>query len=148
MITCFTPMGYIRFTRSLVRFCGMPHYEALSFLNQCARANFDAYRAADPDNRTGSVHGIDMDKWAEGKPYYTEVQLYKSMQVLFLNIGGANDVAILPETASHLRALMNDLRERFLHSYGMEIDDERTVYTLCEDTLEPQNELVTCLVVG
>lgn len=145
MITCFTPIGYIRFARSLVRFCGLHHYKELSFLNQCAHANFDAYRAAAHDERTGSIQGINMDKWDEGKPYHTEVQLYKSMQSLFPNIGGTEGVALLPEPAAHLRALMNDLRERFRKSYGMEIDDERTVYSLCEETLEPELEVPVCI---
>lgn len=53
--------------------------------------------------------------------------------------------AVHAEAASHLRAILNDLEERFWRAYGIEITDSRTVYTLCEPTLSPRLEPVVCL---
>lgn len=138
MIICFTPAGFSRFSHSLSRFCGMNRTEALMFANRCARANFDTFRAAPPDDRAGKLEGLSLSLWDEAKPYQTEVQLYKSMQALLANIGGETDVQ--REAASHLRALCNDLNEHCWNSYGLDMEDERTVYALCGDTLEPTNE--------
>lgn len=138
MIICFTPAGFSRFSHSLSRFCGMNRTEALTFANRCARANFDAFRTAPPDDRAGRPEGLSLSLWDEAKPYQTEVQLYKSMQALLANIGGETDVQ--RETAAHLRALCNDLNEHCWNSYGLDIEDGRTVYALCGDTLEPADE--------
>lgn len=138
MITCFTSVGFSRFALSLSRFCDMNRTEALVVANQCARANFDAFRAAPPDNRTGKPEGLSLSLWDESTPYQTEVQLYKSMQALLANIGGETDVQ--RDTAVRLRALCNDLNEHCWNSYGLDIEDERTVYALCGDTLEAADE--------
>lgn len=138
MITCFTSAGFSRFCHSLSRFCGMNRTEALTFTNLCARANFDAFRAAPPDDRTGKPEGLSLSLWNEAKPYQTEVQLYKSMQALLANIGGETDVQ--REAAVRLRALCNDLNEHCWNSYGLDIEDERTVYALCGDTLDTADE--------
>lgn len=139
MITCFTPAGFSRFTLSLSRFCHMNRMEALVLTNLCARANFDAFRAAAPGERRGEIRGItSFSLWIDGKPYQTEVQLYKAIQTLLCNMEGGENAAT--EAASHLRALLNDLNEHCWNSYGLDIEDVRTVYTLCKPTLEPETE--------
>lgn len=139
MITCFTPAGYSRFSHSLSRFCGMNRSEALTFVNLCARANFDAFRAAPPDRRIGEMRGLSsFSLWNDGSPYHTEVQLYKSVQALLANIGDETDVQ--REVAVKLRALCGNLNDHCWNSYGLDIEDERTVYALCGDTLEPADE--------
>lgn len=50
------------------------------------------------------------------------------------------------EAASHLRAILNDLEERFWRAYGMEITDKGTGYALCESTLAPDVEPMRCLL--
>ena len=138
MITCFTSAGFSRFSHSLSRFCGLNRTEALVLANQCARANFDAFRAAPPDDRTGRLEEPSLSLWDEAKPYQTEVQLYKSMQALLDNIGGETDVQ--REAAVQLRALCGDINEHCWNGYGLDIEDERTVYAMCEATLEPAKE--------
>lgn len=139
MITCFTPAGFSRFTLSLSRFCGMNRTEALVLTNQCARANFDAFRAAAPGERRGEIRGLaSFSLWNEGKPYQTEVQFYKAIQALLPNMEGGEHADT--EAAAHLRALLNELNEHCWNSYGLDIEDERTVYLLCEATLEPETE--------
>lgn len=142
MTICFTPTGFSRFAHSLSRFCGMSRPEALTFANQCAHANFDAFRVALPEERMGEIKGLSL--WDEAKPYQTEVQLFKAIQALLGNIGGETDSE--QESAAHLRALLNDLNEHCWNSYGLDIEDERTVYALCESTLEPNTEPPVCLV--
>lgn len=144
MVICFSPTGFSRFAHSLSRFCGMTHPEALTFANLCARANFDAFRAAPPDKCMREIKGLSISPWDEAKPYQTEVQLYKAIQALAANIGGEMDGE--PECAAHLHALLNDLNERCWNSYGLDIEDDRTVYALCESTLEPETEPPVCLL--
>lgn len=138
MIICFTFAGFSRFSHSLSRFCGMNRTQALVLANQCARANFDTFRAVPPDDREGKVEGLSLSLWDDAKPYQTEVQLYKSMQALLDNIG--DETGLQRETAAHLRALCNDLNEHCWNGYGLDIEDNLTVYALCEATLEPADE--------
>ena len=146
MITCFTPAGYIRFAHSLIRFCDMREAEALVFINLCARANYNAHRAAPPHEQAGVIRGISWDGWEDGKPYHTEVQFYKAMQALAENMQGGLQSPLHQEAAAHLQALMNDISGQFFHAYGFDIEDTRTVYGLCESALEPEAEPAVCLL--
>lgn len=87
---------------------------------------------------------VDFSAWDSASPYLTEVQLYKSMRILFGEMGG--EACVNTEAGSHLRALMNDVSERFWRAYCMEITDSRTVYALCEATLAPDAEPAACLL--
>ena len=93
--------------------------------------------------RRCSGEALDFSPYECAEPYLTEVQFYHSMQTLFQRMGGED--AVHSETTSHLRALMNDVAERFWRAYGVEITDSRTVYALCEPTLSPSAEPVACL---
>lgn len=139
MITCFTPAGFSRFTLSLCRFCGMKRTEALVLTNLCARSNFDAFRTAAPSERRGEIRGLaSFSLWNEGKPYQTEVQFYKAIQTLLINMKGGENADT--EAAAKLRSLLNELNEHCWDSYGLDMEDELTVYALCEPTLEPDTE--------
>lgn len=142
MVTCFTPAGFSRFAHSLSRFLGMKCTEAMVLTNQCARANFDAVRASSPKN-SNVIQGISL--WDIGKPYHTEIQLYKSIQALLENMAISDEKSV-QDTTAHLRAIMNDLNDRFWNSYGIDIEDELTVYAQCESTLEPASEPFVCLL--
>lgn len=145
MITCFTPVGYIRFARSLVRFCGMERAEALTITNRLARLNFDLFRAAAPEDRQGEVRGLSLEMWNQAFPYHTEIQLYRSVQTLY-HMAITNHLE--PEATpivQELEQLMHSINNRFFLCYGCFIESELTTYTFCEDTLEPQNEFGYCV---
>lgn len=67
MITCFTPAGFTRFVLSLSRFCDMNCTEALLFVNQCARANYDTFRA---DGQNGGPYPLPV-RYRESVPNST-----------------------------------------------------------------------------
>ena len=145
MITCFTPMGYIRFARSLVRFCGMERDEALTLTNRFARLNFDLFRAAAPEDRQGEIRGLSLEMWHEALPYHTEIQLYRSVQTLYAM---AISNHIEPESApivQELEQLMHNINDRFFLCYSCFIESELTTYVFCEDTLEPTLEFEYCM---
>jgi hypothetical protein len=51
------------------------------------------------------------------------------------------------EAASRLRCLMGNIEYRFFKTYGMEIDDVRTVYALCAWNILPERgEPAVCLM--
>ena len=135
MIIRFSPVGLSRFSLSLSRFFGMRRSEALDCTNLCALANYDAVRAT---QFIAHIEPVAFALWDSGIPYLTEVQMYKSMQTLLSNI--LLRTPDKQEAACLIRAKMSELTERIWNSYNLDIEDKRTVYALCEETLAPQAE--------
>lgn len=50
------------------------------------------------------------------------------------------------EATAQLRTLLNELNEHCWDSYGLDMEDELTVYALCEPALEPDMEPVCVLL--
>lgn len=144
MITCFTSTGFNRLVRSLIRFCAMNRYDAVSLVYLCACANGEAYTAAKPYEREGMPEVVVLSLWGSYAPYQTEVQLYRAMQTLDANMRGG--CGALQEAQARFRALINDVADRFQNSFNMDIQDERTVYAFCDESLDPALEPTVCLL--
>ena len=71
------------------------------------------------------------------RPYKTDIQTIKALTLLEWNmeIGGAN-----AEAVSQLCRAKTDYAQRFYDMTGYNYKDTVTSYSLCEDTLDPDNE--------
>lgn len=70
------------------------------------------------------------------RPYFTEIQFYKALQVLDANIQRWGLTMAQQEGVRKLWCIMGDLAEQFWKAFDMEIEDGRTVYADCADNLE------------
>lgn len=71
------------------------------------------------------------------RPYKTEIQTIKALTLLEWNMemGGAN-----AEAVNQLCRIKTDYAQRFYDETGYSYQDTVTSYSLCEDTLDPDNE--------
>lgn len=136
MIRRFTVAGYAHLYRSLMRFCRMRSGEASSFVSQLRAANVDSYCRAFPLTCV-EVPAMDDFCFEDKRPYFTEVQLYKALQVLEVNICWRGLSRGQKENVRKLRCVIKDIAEQFWKAYGVEIEDECTVYADCASSLEP-----------
>ena len=72
------------------------------------------------------------------RPYRTEVQLYKAILSLQRSIDRDFIITSQREALQKLRCIAGNLEYRFYKSYGMEIEDKRTVYSECVYRLIPK----------
>jgi hypothetical protein len=135
--------------RSLLRFHGKRTGEAKELHFTHNTANLDSYVYAHPDARLRESSPFTFCKKLDGRlrPYRTEVQLYKSLCALERGIDREAVTSSQREAVSRLRCLISGIEYRFFKTYGMEIDDRRTVYSLCAFSLVPKdNEPAVCLM--
>jgi hypothetical protein len=127
----------------------MKSAEAKEFLYILGTANADSYAYAHPEARiresSPAVFCGRLDNYL--RPYRTEVQMYKSLCALIRSIDREVITGPQREALQKLRCLASDLEGRFIRTYGMEIDDRRTVYSECAFRLVPdEDEPSVCLM--
>jgi hypothetical protein len=134
--------GYIYLYRSLLRFCDMNTGEAKELLYTLNTANIDSYAYSHPDARLRESSPLTFCRRLDicHRPYRTEVQLYKSLCALLRGIDREAITAAQCEAASHLCCMTRSIEYRFFRTYGLEIDDMRTVYSLCAWNLVPKDD--------
>ena len=81
------------------------------------------------------------------RPYRTEVQLYRALEVLRRNIIRDALTSEQREALARLNWLMRSLEYSFYKTFGVEIGDMQTVYSECADGLVPNSgEPSVCLM--
>ena len=140
----FTIKGYARFYRSLPRFYQeIDDAYALKFMYSLHLAANSAYRRKNPDK--GITEYTEKDFYPlilekDVKPYRTEVQLYRALELLKESLSGDGLNDSQTTLISDLINLMLDLESRFYKAFGIAITDKRTVYSLCEKSLVANND--------
>jgi hypothetical protein len=74
-------------------------------------------------------------RFSDTKPYRTEVQFHRAMEAIFYSL---NLTTVKPEHTAHvveLALMIGNSALKFFKSYGMEIEDTRTVYRKCTRSL-------------
>ena len=153
MVNKIVPIpGYIHLYRSLLRFCDRPSAELKEMLYLLNTANLDSYSFYHPDAQITESGPVAFCRWLDrryARPYRTEVQLYKAMLFLQRSIDREIIITSQREALQMLRCITGNLEYRFYKTYGMEIEDKRTVYSECAYRLIPkETEPSVCLMNG
>ena len=133
--------GYIHLYRSLLRFYDMPENEIKEMLYALNTANLDCFGYYHPDItiiESGPATFTYRLERSRNRPYRTEVQLYKALEALEHSVERPLMTCYQREALQTLRCVMSNLEYRFYKSYGVEIDDGRTVYGECAFHLIPK----------
>ena len=142
MIKHIMPLiGYIHLYRSLLRFYDMPENEVKEMLYALNTANLDCFGYYHPDIaiiESGAATFIYRLEKSHNRPYRTEVQLYKALEVLEHSVERSLMTCYQREALQKLRCVMANLEYRFYKAYGREISDNSTVYADCAFHLVPK----------
>ena len=150
-ISKFTLTGYARFYRSLLRFShDINNAHALKLTYGFYTAVNSSYRHKNPGVQLTDLADIDfyeIIRQTKVKTYRTEIQFYRAMEAVLYSLAleaiqSAHVLCVL-----ELIAMMSDTELRFYKAFDMEIDDERTIYSLCAKSLMPRrDEPGLCLI--
>ena len=150
-MTRFLISGYVRFYRSLPRFClDITESDAAELTYLLYAANLTSYRNKHPDTIIEELNKKAFyNRLIESKQrtYRTIIQLYRAMEALSLNID--TKIIALEQVKAYMDMwiIMDEIEERFMDNYDMEIYDKRTIYSLCKRSLVPyRNEPGLCLI--
>jgi len=147
-VTRFSLLGYAHLYRSLLRFLEIDTMQAKYLVYILNISNLDSYSSQNPNLHISEISKSSFYQYLdkEVRPYYTEVQLYKSLYALWHNIDSNCLIAEQREAILQLNCIMENLSYHFYESYGVEIDSIQTVYKDCCYGLVPRsNEPMTCL---
>lgn len=147
----FSIPGYAHLYRSLLRFYDMPSGKVKELLYLLNTANLDSYSQHNPFLYVAESGPVSFCRRLEGdtrcRPYRTEVQLYKSLLALQHGIDRDCTATAQREALETLRCIISNIGYRFFKAYGMEVEDERTVYSACAFRLTPrEDEPSVCLM--
>jgi len=146
----FSLPGYAHLYRSLFRFTDMNSREVKELVYLLNTANLDSYRFANPQEyviESGPVAFSRLMDRMYRRPYRTEVQLYKALAALKHSIIRDAVTDRQREAVARMRCIMRDLEFHFFLTFGMDIDDVRTVYAECSFSLVPEEgEPSVCLM--
>lgn len=150
MPKCFSIKGYCHLYRSMLRFLPIDPFEAATLVFRLNTANIDTCIASYPGREYKELNAsgfTDRLKQSVAKPYFTEVQLYKSIEALLAEIRLEDITEVQRDSACRMVSLMDILSARFMLIHGCEIDDPKTVYAHCRFHLVPDDdEPKTCMM--
>lgn len=151
MVNTIVPIsGYVHLYRSLLRFYHLSENEIKEMLFVLNTANLDCFGYFHPCClmiESGPVSFELSLNRLDYRPYRTEVQLYKSL--LFLQYSLDKDLMTgnQREALQKLRCILSNIEYRFYKAFGIEIEDNRTVYSECVFHAIPNdNEPSVCLI--
>ena len=132
MPICFPLEGYRHLYYSFLSFLHLNPFEAKSLVYLLNTANIDTCREANPTHeyRELEMEAFFMALDERSSPYETDVQLYKSMVSLTVNIRYAYISEAQRDAVKRLRVLMHLLEDRCYEKYGFEIDSPQMVFSL------------------
>ncbi len=126
-------MGYRHMYRSLVRFCHIDGLDAFDLMYPLYLGNVDSCLMADVPLKELELTRDGFCAMAEvyARPYYTELQMYRSMASLVRNIRKDATIEETRDAVRQFNRLMTALQDRFLSVYECEITDRRTRFDEC-----------------
>ena len=136
---CFTPAAYGYLYNSLIRLYGMHAVNAACLTYMLYTANMDSctvrfgrcfYPEVDPITFAFIIR-------RNGRSYRTEVQFYKAVQALLRSINRGCLTSPQINTVQILKGVERQIERHFCRVYGVDIEDDVTVYRLCRAHLIP-----------
>lgn len=128
-------------TRSLSKFFKMSQETALYYVT-CWFRLYEQSLTPINSSVTHKVSGpetISKDLLLSGRPYHTEVQLYRSLQDLRQCFIGVEVNRYDEPVIQQINKLIHETRDTFFAKHRFEIDDPETVYSICCDHLVPES---------
>lgn len=123
-------------TKSLIKFFKMSQETALYYVSCWFRLH---EQTLTPPNSTLPTVNISSELLMSGRPYHTEIQLYRSLESLRQTFVGAEVNRYDEPLIQQINKLVHEIRDAFFAKYRLEIDDPETVYSICREHLVPDS---------
>lgn len=130
---CIPLAGYRHMYRSLLRFFPVGKLDALELLYPLYIGNLDSCQYEDVPLTMVELTTDGFYSLAApfARPYYTEVQLYRSMNGLLRNIRYEATIQDTRDAVKQFRTMIDSLECRFENTYDCVITDPKTTYSEC-----------------
>ena len=142
--------GYVHLYRSLLRFYHSSENEIKEMLYVLNTANLDCFGYYHPEICVVQSGPALFSTWLDNmnyRPYRTEVQLHKALVCLKQSVDREFMTVEQREALQKLCCIISNIEYRFYKAFGVEIDDDRTVYNECAFSLVPdEDEPSVCLM--
>ncbi|MEA4890788.1 MAG: hypothetical protein VB070_15125 [Clostridiaceae bacterium] len=127
--------------RSLIKFFKMSQETALYYVS-CWFRLYEQRIA--PTNslvpqKVFEAGDVSSELMLSGRPYHTEIQLYRSLESLRQSFIGVEVNRYDEPVIQQINKLVHEIRDTFFAKHRIEIDDPETVYSTCRDHLVPES---------
>ena len=137
----YTLSDFRHLSRSLIKFFKMSQETALYYVSCWFRLyeqTITPSKPSVPHKALDSV-GLSSDLLMSGRPYHTEIQLYRSLESLRQTFVGVEMNRYDEPVIQQINKLVHEIRDAFFAKHRLEIDDPETVYSMCREHLVPDS---------
>lgn len=132
----YAPSDFRYLAKSLIKFFKMSQETALYYVSCWFRLHVQTLT---PPNSTLSPVSISAELLLSGRPYHTEIQLYRSLESLRQTFVGVEVNRYDEPVIQQINKLVHEIRDAFFAKHRLEIDDPETVYSICQEHLVPDS---------
>lgn len=132
----YAPSDFRHLAKSLIKFFKMSQESALYYVSCWFRLHVQTLT---PPNSNLSPVSISSELLMSGRPYHTEIQLYRSLESLRQTFVGAEVNRYDEPVIQQINKLVHEIRDAFFAKHRIEIDDPETVYSICREHLVPDS---------
>ena len=137
----YAPSDFRHLAKSLIKFFKMSQETALYFVSCWFRLHEQTFTPPNPtvSHKVFDSVGLSSELLMSGRPYHTEIQLYRSLESLRQIFVGAEVNRYDEPVIQQINKLVHEIRDAFFAKYRLEIDDPETVYSICREHLVPDS---------
>lgn len=132
----YAPSDFRHLAKSLIKFFKMSQETALYYVSCWFRLHVQTLT---PSNSNSSPVSISSELLMSGRPYHTEIQLYRSLESLRQTFVGVEVNRYDEPVIQQINKLVHEIRDAFFAKHRIEIDDPETVYSICREHLVPDS---------
>lgn len=132
----YAPSDFRHLAKSLIKFFKMSQETALYYVSCWFRLHVQTLT---PPNSNLSPVSISSELLMSGRPYHSEIQLYRSLESLRQIFVGAEANRYDEPVIQQINKLVHEIRDAFFAKHRIEIDDPETVYSICREHLVPDS---------
>lgn len=132
----YAPSDFRHLAKSLIKFFKMSQETALYYVSCWFRLHVQTLTTS---NSNSSPVSISSELLMSGRPYHTEIQLYRSLESLRQTFVGVEVNRYDEPVIQQINKLVHEIRDAFFAKHRLEIDDPETVYSICREHLVPES---------
>lgn len=137
----YAPFDFRHIAKSLIKFFKMSQETALYYVGCWVRLYEQTFTPPNQSlpRKTSESNSLSTELLMSGRPYHTEIQLYRSLESLRHTFVGVEVNRYDEPVIQQINKLVHEIRDAFFAKHRIEIDDPETVYSICREHLVPDS---------